>query len=68
LQLLLQADYQKRVDPNDKQAQNLLDEMRAHIKKVRNILALQPAYGTLMLLCMKRRGLNRSRFIQKPKG
>lgn len=37
--MLLQADYQKRVDPNDKQAQTLLDEMRAHIKKVRNILA-----------------------------
>lgn len=31
---MLQADYQERVDPNDKQAQNLLEEMRAHIKKV----------------------------------
>ncbi|KAL3152789.1 hypothetical protein ABBQ38_012373 [Trebouxia sp. C0009 RCD-2024] len=28
------ADYQERVDPNDKQAQNLLEEMRAHIKKL----------------------------------
>ncbi|KAL0044053.1 hypothetical protein WJX82_006009 [Trebouxia sp. C0006] len=28
------ADYQKRADPNDKQAQTLLDEMRAHIKKL----------------------------------
>ena len=31
---LAQADYSKRVDPNDKQAQVLLEEMRAHIKKV----------------------------------
>ena len=43
MQLLLQADYQKRADPNDKQAQTLLDEMRAHIKKVSSILALVPA-------------------------
>ncbi|DBA82324.1 TPA: hypothetical protein ACH3X2_000588 [Trebouxia sp. C0005] len=31
---VVRADYQKRVDPNDKQAQTLLDEMRAHIKKL----------------------------------
>ena len=32
---LAQADYSKRVDPDDKQVQVLLEEMRAHIKKVR---------------------------------
>ena len=32
----LQADYETRVDPNNKQAQDLLDEMRAHVKKVWN--------------------------------
>ena len=30
---LLQREYEKRVDPNDKNAQALLDEMRQHIKK-----------------------------------
>lgn len=29
-----QKDFEKRVDPNDKNAQTLLDEMRQHIKKV----------------------------------
>lgn len=36
--LVLQADYQERVDPNDKQAQSLLEEMRAHVKKVQHTL------------------------------
>jgi len=58
VQLLLQADYQKRVDPNDKQAQTLLDEMRAHIKKVSSILALVPAERTFMLPCVKCCGPN----------
>lgn len=31
------ADYSKRVDPNDKQAQVLLEEMRAHIKKLEDM-------------------------------
>ena len=35
---LLQADYQERADPNDKQAQSLLEEMRAHVKKVQHTL------------------------------
>lgn len=35
---VLQAAYQERVDPNDKQAQSLLEEMRAHIKKVQHRL------------------------------
>lgn len=35
---MLQASYQERVDPNDKQAQSLLEEMRAHVKKVQHHL------------------------------
>lgn len=31
---ILQKDFEKRVDPNDRNAQALLDEMRQHIKKV----------------------------------
>lgn len=31
---ILQKEFEKRVDPNDKTAQTLLDEMRQHIKKV----------------------------------
>ncbi len=30
---LLQKEFEKRVDPNDRNAQALLDEMRQHIKK-----------------------------------
>ena len=30
----LQADFEKRVNPNDKGQQALLEEMRAHVKKV----------------------------------
>ena len=29
-----QADFEKRVNPNDKGQQALLEEMRAHVKKV----------------------------------
>jgi hypothetical protein len=29
-----QREFEKRVDPNDKNAQALLDEMRTHLKKV----------------------------------
>jgi len=32
--LASQKDFEKRVDPNDKNAQTLLEEMRQHIKKV----------------------------------
>ena len=31
-----QADFEKRVNPNDKGQQALLEEMRAHVKKVRS--------------------------------
>ena len=30
----LQADFEKRVNPNDKAQTDLLEEMRAHVKKV----------------------------------
>ena len=30
----MQADFEKRVNPNDKGQQALLEEMRAHVKKV----------------------------------
>jgi hypothetical protein len=30
----LQREFEKRVDPNDKSAQALLEEMRQHVKKV----------------------------------
>ena len=30
----MQKEFEKRVDPNDKNAQALLDEMKQHIKKV----------------------------------
>jgi hypothetical protein len=30
----LQKDFERRADPNDRNAQVLLDEMRQHIKKV----------------------------------
>ena len=29
-----QKEFERRVDPNDKNAQNLLDEMRQHVKKL----------------------------------
>ena len=32
--LLLQGDFEKRADRNDPRQQALLDEMRAHVKKV----------------------------------
>ena len=31
----LQREFEKRSDPNDRNAQALLEEMRQHIKKVR---------------------------------
>jgi hypothetical protein len=34
LLLFLQREFEKRVDPNDKGAQALLEEMRQHVKKV----------------------------------
>lgn len=34
LLLILQADYERRANPNDKGQQALLEEMRAHVKKV----------------------------------
>ena len=49
--LVLQADYQERVDPNDKQAQTLLEEMRAHIKKAHTHLLVLTAVDGLLLLC-----------------
>ena len=33
----LQADFEKRVNPNDKAQTDLLEEMRAHVKKVYSI-------------------------------
>jgi len=35
---VLQKEFEKKVDPNDKTAQNLLEEMRQHIKKVCKIV------------------------------
>lgn len=35
LQCNLQADFEKRVNPNDKAQAALLEEMRAHVKKVK---------------------------------
>lgn len=32
--IFLQREFEKRVDPNDKSAQALLEEMRQHVKKV----------------------------------
>ena len=34
---ILQKEFERRVDPNDKNAQNLLDEMRQHIKKLEDM-------------------------------
>jgi len=31
---ILQAEYERRANPNDKGQQALLEEMRAHVKKV----------------------------------
>ena len=39
--LLLQKEFEKRVDPNDKGAQALLEEMRQHVKKVSHASALE---------------------------
>lgn len=50
--LVLQADYQERVDPNDKQAQTLLEEMRAHTKKAHTHLLVLTAVDGL-LLCVQ---------------
>ncbi|MEO2193649.1 MAG: hypothetical protein ABGY24_14485 [bacterium] len=32
-----QKEFERRVDPNDKNAQNLLDEMRQHVKKLEDM-------------------------------
>ena len=33
------ADMEKRADPNNKEQQSLLEEMRAHVKKVKHNVA-----------------------------
>lgn len=33
----MQREYEKRVDPNDKNAQALLEEMRQHVKKLEDM-------------------------------
>lgn len=40
--LRVQREYEKRVDPNDKGAQALLEEMRQHVKKVSPEYTAQP--------------------------
>ena len=45
----MQADYEKRVDPNNKQAQDLLDEMRAHVKKVCFLAHLSTSYKSVIV-------------------
>lgn len=35
--LFSQKEFERRVDPNDKNAQNLLDEMRQHVKKLEDM-------------------------------
>ena len=39
----MQKEFEKRVDPNDKGGQALLEEMRQHVKKVRR------SVGTILL-------------------
>lgn len=46
---LLQREFEKRADPNDRNAQALLDEMRQHIKKVH-----APAAAPLPPTCSRR--------------
>lgn len=33
---MVQREFEKRVDPNDRNAQALLEEMRQHVKKARH--------------------------------
>ena len=49
-QLDLQADFEKRVNPNDKAQAALLEEMRAHVKKVgvRQFPAFAPGRSVLL--------------------
>jgi len=47
----LQKEFEKRVDPNDKTAQTLLDEMRQHIKKVSLCLFDFAAERHMLTLC-----------------
>ena len=35
--IIPQKEFERRVDPNDKNAQNLLDEMRQHVKKLEDM-------------------------------
>jgi len=40
LSFFRKADYEKRVDPNDKEQMSLLEEMKRHVKKVGSIDAV----------------------------
>lgn len=63
---VLQTDFENRTDPNNKEQQQLLEEMKAHLKKVRGLLKarrsfccalrskIHPSPADLAVLCPRR--------------
>ena len=49
----MQREFEKRADPKDKNAQALLEEMRAHIKKVGELVQSDIGNSCLQLVCIQ---------------
>ena len=63
--MLLQREFEKRVNPKDREAQALLEEMRQHVKKVGVLASLEDWLAEFKF--KKREGSSRRARLQQPR-